>query len=167
MSNFWASKLGRPSPPQQPPGSPQYGAPASSRPWWDQSAPPPSPGPQNPAQGYSQQDPGDLSPEEIQRHTKSARKARNSRGECPECGGSNYTTIGTKFFKNAGAVTQQRCFDCGYPITQQFSGMSGVSGGKVAGHARQVAHGGGDVYNFSGQSTQAPAFAAEHGGPGR
>lgn len=186
MSDFWTKKLGRQAPPQQPPPGPQHGAPAPQRPWWDQSAPPPPPAPQQPAQGYGgypqqgypqqqgyppqgypqQGYPQDPEQAEIERHTKHARKAKQN-STCPECGGPNYTSIGSQFFKNHGQVEQRRCFDCGYPITQQFSGMSGVTEGQAQGKARQVAHGGANVHNAQLGSTQAPLFASPHGGPGR
>ena len=194
--SFWAKKLnqGRPAPLELPYSIPQQHAPANSRPWWDQSAPveiQPGYGPSAQAQVlYDAQGnavlvgpngqvlavqgtPGDLSPEEIARHTKSARKAKSTE-TCPECGSGNYTIIGSKFTKN-GEVETKRCFTCGYPVVQRGSGMSGLTTGKATGTARQVAHGGiengftSTVVGVNGQPVLAPtpAFAAEHGGPGR
>ena len=111
--------------------------------------------------------PGDLSPEVIAHHTKSARKAKTSTEHCPACGSGDYSVIGTVFTKNNGQVESKRCFDCGYPVEQRFSGMAGLTtGGQTAGRTRQVEHGG-TQNNFSSKDTHAPSFAAEQGGPGR
>lgn len=98
-------------------------------------------------------------------HTKSARLARST-GTCPECGSGNYLTTARMVTKH-GQVETKKCFDCGYPVVQQFSGLSAVTKGKAVGKTRQVAHGGTQVHNFAGSDTAAPAWAAEQGGPGR
>jgi hypothetical protein len=179
--SFWAKKLGGQSAQQSVPG-PQPHAPASSRAWWDQSAPVQAEPVQSvpagaqvlyDAQGNAvmvapngqlmAQPPAELNPESIAHHSRSAHKAKST-DRCPKCGGPNYTTIGSVFTER-GQVESKRCFDCGYPVDNRESGTPG-RGGKVSGKTRQVEHGG-VVNNFFAQGREAPAFAAEHGGPGR
>ena len=173
MSDFWAKKLGQGNAPQAPASTPQQHAPASSRPWWDQSTPVQAQpveaapagtqvlydaqgnavlvGPNGQVMATHRPD-GDPS---VEVHTKSARKAKAG-GRCPECDSGNYTAINGQ---------TKRCFDCGYPVVQAFSGMGGLAQGKAVGKTRQVEHGG--TVNQFAVTTQAPSFAAEQGGPGR
>ena len=74
---------------------------------------------------------------------------------CPECGSGNYQTI-AKVATTRGMVESKRCFECGYPVVQQFSGMNSI----VSGHhgvpsqpARQVptAGGQGNIHNWHPQ----------------
>lgn len=187
MNDFWTRHLNGGRSPQPPAPAPQQHAPANSRPWWDQSTPVEvQSGYGTPAQAQvlydaadnavmvangqvmaTQVNANDLPPDIIECQTKSARLARgNSNNHCPACDSPDYSSIGTIFTKN-GQVETMRCFACGYPVEQRFSGMKGLTtGGKVEGKTRQVEHGG-IVPNFSGQQIQPPAFAAEQGGPGR
>jgi hypothetical protein len=47
---------------------------------------------------------------------------------CPGCGGDNYFSMGT---------AKPRCYDCGYPLEQQSTGMTGGDGSPAT-PARQV-----------------------------
>jgi predicted RNA-binding Zn-ribbon protein involved in translation (DUF1610 family) len=129
VSDFWSRKLGVQ---QQPAAQPQQSAPASSRPWWDQSAVvmPQGPHIQQPAaQGFS--------PE----HDFSKAKSARMDDRCPECGSNNYAPIATAKTRR-GAMETWRCFDCGYPVVQEFSGMASVGQGQAEGRSRQLDHGG-------------------------
>lgn len=52
-----------------------------------------------------------------------------SQGVCPGCGSDNFFAMGT---------AQSRCYDCGYPVVQRSSGMTGTGDGGPATPARQV-----------------------------
>jgi hypothetical protein len=45
---------------------------------------------------------------------------------CPSCRSKNYMKVGSQVTAT-GAVDAWRCYDCGYPIVQRGSGMSGIS----------------------------------------
>lgn len=62
---------------------------------------------------------------------------------CPGCGSGNYTKVGSVATAN-GSVSTYQCYDCGYPVVQQGSGVSGVasSSNGPARPARQVEGGG-------------------------
>jgi len=66
-------------------------------------------------------------------------KASSSRrhDRCPECGSGNYAP-------SAPGSQRLRCFDCGYPVLQQTSGLGSTSNnsGTAAIPAKQVASGG-------------------------
>lgn len=47
---------------------------------------------------------------------------------CPGCGGNNYFSMGQ---------AKPRCYDCGYPVEQQSSGLTGSEAGPAK-PARQV-----------------------------
>lgn len=187
MNDFWSRKLGG-RPTQAPPSVPQQAAPASARPWWDQTTAPIAPGPQQPAQGaappgsyeefqaaqyqqyLAQQQQQQLL---VQRSLQKAPSSQQSE-RCPNCDSGDYAATAKAFTRN-GEVSTKRCFDCGYPVLQRTSGMGAMTGVPMGGHARQVAHGGA-INNFiapvvDGEGRRLlpaePAFMAEHGGPGR
>lgn len=101
--------------------------------WWSQKLGGPQPESTPPTQPYQppQQQPQQPQYAPPQQEQRTPASARNS-GSCPECGSGNY-----------GKVTQEsraRCYDCGYPITQSGTGVSGVrqpTGGAVQ-PAKQV-----------------------------
>lgn len=64
-----------------------------------------------------------------------------SQGTCPGCGGDNYFAMGS---------AQARCYDCGYPIEQQASGLTGNDGGPSKA-ARQVPSEGYQPQNITGR----------------
>lgn len=138
MNDFWARKLAQ----QQPPAPPQQSAPASSRAWWDTSAPVT---PQGPTQAQYQQ--------EAPPQTKAASARVTDR--CPSCGSKDYAPIG-RGVGPGGGFQAWRCFDCGYPVEQQFSGMASVSDAPVAGRTKQISHDGGGLNsNYQPQNTAA------------
>lgn len=99
MSDFWANKLAaiQPAEPRQEPVQ----AP-STAPWWSDQVPtPPAP------QQHQQMAPAPQAP--------APTKAQSARSDerCPACTSGNYFAV-------VGA--KARCYDCGYPIVQQFSG---------------------------------------------
>ena len=65
------------------------------------------------------------------------RRAQSSKltDHCPECNSGNY-------FAPRG-TQRMRCYDCGYPIQQQGSGLSGSADGKPVQRAKQVGQGDG------------------------
>lgn len=56
--------------------------------------------------------------------------ASKKAGICPECGSGNYGRL--------TATTNERCFDCGYPIQQSGSGVSTEGANLPTHRARQV-----------------------------
>lgn len=63
--------------------------------------------------------------------------ASNEAGVCPECRSGNYMP-----FRDPRGNTLNRCYDCGYPVIQQGSGMSIQGASEVSGPvtpSRQVA----------------------------
>ena len=116
-SNWWAEKLG--------------GAPASQS-----STPAVSPPPSNiyRATPGAPNTPVNYDPNQDQLVTR-AQSARSA-DRCPGCNSGNYMSA-----PNGG---RPRCYDCGYPLIQQGSGLagSGTSGG-AATPAKQVGQGGG------------------------
>ncbi len=60
---------------------------------------------------------------------------------CPGCGGDNYFSMGQ---------AKPRCYDCGYPVEQQTSGVTGTEAGPAK-PARQVAGGGYQPGNIIGR----------------
>jgi hypothetical protein len=177
--NWWANKVGNPTPQRQAP-PPQT---VQQQPWWSPQQPtPPQPEPQYAPPGsqvlYDAQ--GNavlvgangqvLSTHQMQQGDPLAGRRlppSASRGDrCPECGSGDYAITGKGFNKSSGSFDVWKCFDCGYPVKQEFSGMSDITGGQAVGKAQQVAHGGLQS-NYAPQQTQAPSFAAEQGGPGR
>jgi len=63
-----------------------------------------------------------------------------SQSICPGCGGDNYFSMGT---------AKPRCYDCGYPIEQQSTGMTGTGEGGPVTPARQVPSAGYQPQNTS------------------
>lgn len=63
-----------------------------------------------------------------------------SQGLCPGCGSDNYFSMGTN--------AQARCYDCGWPIVQQSTGMTGEG---PAIPSRQVASDGYQPQNIIGR----------------
>lgn len=68
-----------------------------------------------------------------------------SQGVCPGCSSDNYFAMGTN---------QPRCYDCGYPVVQQSSGMTGNGDGGPATPARQVPSSGYQPTNTSAGKIQ-------------
>ena len=115
-SNWWASKLG---------GQPSQSSVPVSPPTQVPYAPPP--------QQPNVQVNYDAQTDQLTKKAQS--KKLNER--CPECDSGNY-------FAPKG-TQRMRCYDCGYPIMQQGSGMAGNSsaqGGTVQ-RAKQVGQGDG------------------------
>lgn len=137
MSDFWARRLGAPTPqPQQAPQTvPQQPAAASTAPWWAPS-------------GWGRTEPVPAAPVSYQQAPEtnayggteegSAKKAPSARktDTCPECGSGNYLV------DSQGRA--RPCFDCGYPIVQSGSGGGGLPAGQggPATPTRQTADGG-------------------------
>jgi ribosomal protein S27AE len=115
-ANWWANKLGAPTPrqsevPVAPPQQVPYTPPAQQP---------------NVQVNYDPQ------------NDQLTRKAQSNKlnDRCPECDSGNY-------FAPKG-TQRMRCYDCGYPISQSGSGLpSGGTGGAPAQKARQVGQGGG------------------------
>ena len=99
MSNWWADKLA---------GKP----PAQSTP----PVRPPAPIPLNPQAMPTHRLPVQYDAETDQVTTKASHVRKAS--QCPECYSGNY-------FQMPGS-NYMRCYDCGYPIVQSGSGMSGM-----------------------------------------
>jgi hypothetical protein len=110
-NNFWAKKLGAPTPTQSAPTV--YNQPQSV----------PAPVGQQPQQG------GDTSG-----HDFSKANHLQKSGECPECRSGNFMQVGTQA-NRSGTFAVMRCFSCGYPKTQSGSGV-GISGGSNSGPAK-------------------------------
>lgn len=64
---------------------------------------------------------------------------RSQAGSCPGCGGDNYFSMGQG---------KPRCYDCGYPIEQQSTGMTASGPSKPA---RQVQSSGYQPTNIQGR----------------
>jgi len=152
---FWDRKLGnaQPAQPAQPPAQPQQ----QQAPWWQLTTTPAQQQPQGQyQQPVQQQTPTPVTDKTVmndsdpnmpvfQRVQSVSAKAQNvankqeRHGQCPECSGTNYAQV-------AGAG-KARCFDCGYPVMQQFSGLAGssvMSDGSPAQMARQINNGAGN-----------------------
>ena len=112
-SNWWAQKLGSPAPAPRP----AVQQPPVYVPPAPPAAPPPSVNPPRP--------PGGADPQ----------------GRCPSCGSGNYVATGSIVTMN-GSVPSMRCYDCGYPITQSGTGISGIAPNAPAGKAIQIPNGG-------------------------
>lgn len=108
-ADWFAKKLGGGAPPPRPsPGVPpqQPAAPAYQQ----------APAPQQPVDPNTVKpgDPGSLSHALATGQTKGGAAAKaNATGTCPECGSGNYI-----FMRN---MKTHRCYDCGYPVVQEFS----------------------------------------------
>lgn len=126
MSDFWANKLAasQSAPPRQEPVQPP-----ASTPWWAEAAPP-DPGPQqtNVSHGPT------VTPHPIQPATSTKAQSARSSAVCPGCASGNYfAVVGSK----------PRCYDCGYPVVQQFSGAGMPSSrGETATPTHQLPPGG-------------------------
>lgn len=178
MSGFWERKLGTPPTPSAPTPQSVTPAPTNGQPWWQNPQGVPQQAQAVPfQQGQVVQDAagnqfvvqnGQLVPLQ-QQDPLAGRKLPKSAGQkdtCPECGSPDYAITGKGFNKQSGSFDVWKCFDCGYPVKQEFSGMTDVTGAAAGGATKQVSYGG-LANNFTPQQTQAPAFAAEQGGPGR
>lgn len=67
---------------------------------------------------------------------------QRNQGVCPGCGGDNYFST---------ASSRARCYDCGYPLEQQGSGLSGTTSGGTSTPARQVPSAGYQPGNIIGR----------------
>lgn len=139
--SFWDKHLAPPAQAQDP--APPRG------PWW---APDFSRG-VTPQPGVPQQA---VPHDELAGHDFSRATSRKSTERCPECDSPNYAKVGTKTGQN-GTFDVKRCFGCGYPKIQEFSGMAQL-GGEVDGRTRQVADAGALVHNWHPQDTRAGAL---------
>lgn len=106
----------------------------SSSSWWAQKLGTPTPPSTPPYQQPSQQP---VLPVQQQQQPvyQPSRVPQRSNSNCPGCGSGNYGQMTPE--------TRARCYDCGYPLVQQGSGMTvgqGSSGPTRA--ARQAAGGG-------------------------
>lgn len=102
MSDFWANKLARMQPAQ--PRQEPVQAPTTA-PWWAADAPP---------QQHTNINQGPtLTPHPAQVATSTKAQSARSNAHCPACNSGNYFAVG-------GAAP--RCYDCGHPVIQQFSG---------------------------------------------
>lgn len=122
------------------PQAPQPQAPASSRPWWDQSAP------------VTPRPPADYQPVPQEQPTQAPSARVQDR--CPECGSKDYAPIG-KGVGPGGTFQAWRCFDCGYPVDNSTRGMGMISNAPVQGKARQIAERGGTTSNYQPTNTAA------------
>lgn len=100
-NDWWSKKLGAPAPRQSTPPT----APAPSVPYVPQ--------PQQPNVQVN------YDPNQDQLVTKA--KTAKMYDVCPDCGSGNY-------FAPQG-TQRMRCYDCGYPITQSGSGITGTGSG--------------------------------------
>lgn len=133
--SFWASKLS---------SSPAPAAPAQpvTIPWWQDMTPPapqpaPSPGAVLPGTGITTEAAARQAAAEG--HDVSRAEHIRHEGNCPSCGGGDYLS--------APGGGRKRCFDCGYPLIQQGSGLNVSRSGKGT-QARQVDAGGAIVHNY-------------------
>jgi hypothetical protein len=112
MTNFWAEKLGvRNSP------SPTATQPVVA--WWSTSEPqPPSTVPYETT----------IVPQTYQ--VRPAENASTRGSSCPECGSGNYM--------QPARNVAHRCFDCNYPMRQEFTGQAAGNGTPHGKPVRQV-----------------------------
>ena len=119
-ANWWAQKLAQQS---------------------GQAAPVPQGRPANmPPMPPSQQPMQVMPPFQAQPQTKA--QSANQSASCPDCGSGNYFS--------ATPQTQQRCYDCGYPVQQSGSRFGGLAGANVEGAAKQAAGNQSGSWNPSG-----------------
>lgn len=129
MADFWSKRLARQT------GAPQPNSPSpvvqQQQPWWqeEQTPQPAQPQQQVPqqqaAQGRQYSDAADFlingtesDVAKIKRPSTANGGVSIKRETCPECGSANYL----HFNKNSPSGGTFRCFDCGYPVSQEFSG---------------------------------------------
>lgn len=117
-----------------------------SQDWWSRKltgAPAPKPAPPAPAPpSYGanlQPMPNPYNSPPTQVAPKKTTYEKNQ-GTCPECGSDNYY-VGTT----------SRCYDCGYPVVQQGSGIGATGGEGPAKAARQVPSQGFQPTNIQGR----------------
>lgn len=140
MSDFWGNVF-KPAPRSatgQITGS-RVDAVFTQQPWWQD--PPGSPEPvSHPVLGPT----GQLTSEQVARaaqaegHNVSRAQHLKNEDNCPGCGGGDYMS--------PPGSTRRRCFDCGYPIVQQGSGVTISTNSGTP--ARQVASGGKVTRNY-------------------
>lgn len=142
--DFWAEKA-RENTKVRPYQAPAYQAPGS-KPWWSDEQPrqpEPQPRPQARIPGQFTQEEQEI----IDASTAHATMVRGS-GNCPGCGGTNYTSLGKVPGPN-GLFDNMRCFDCDYPLKHDVPpDFTSVTGRKMA---RQHETGGGVVNNYHPQ----------------
>lgn len=134
---FWDKKIGVPQQhqqthAQQPPVQPQQ----QQAPWWQLTTTPEVHQPQEQYQQPQQYQQQYQQPDSIEQaiaqggeglftggvHVVQLNQKHAKTGYCPECNSGNYNTQ-----RSTTGITVGRCFDCGYPIQQRGSGMSGIS----------------------------------------
>lgn len=145
-NNFWNKKMG--VPPQQAQAPSAQAPQGEQAPWWQLTSTPQQQAQHQPAY---QQTPVRLTDktevvdpsimpgtqvwdriQSVSTKTQNLASKQERHGLCPECAGTNYAQM-------PGA--KGRCFDCGYPIVQEFSGIGGsavLSDGKPSQPTRQV-----------------------------
>lgn len=112
-NNWWAQKLGG----QAAPATPQFQQPTPPQQYQSPYPPLNNPAAMQPmTQAVPNQLDGRLIPQSSRTDTS-----------CPGCRGNNYATVGSIATQN-GSVEAKRCYDCGYPLVQAGSGMSGIRG---------------------------------------
>lgn len=108
-ADWFAKRLGT-APPQQAPGPTPHQQPV----YRQQPAAPAQPQQPVDPNNVKPGDPGSFSHALEQGQTRGGDAVKASAtGDCPECGSGNYIKI-----KKTGSF---RCYDCGYPVVQDFS----------------------------------------------
>jgi hypothetical protein len=116
-SNWWANRLNG-----QPQAPPTY-----------------TPPPQTQLPGYLTPNPQYQSPQKIDPRHRELNDSAPSAGRCPGCGGDNYATVGA-VATMTGSVPAMRCYDCGYPLTQSGSALTGIAPQGPTQRAHQIAN---------------------------
>lgn len=106
MSSFW-EKRGLVGPPQVTIEQPTHTS--QVQPWWQS---------ERPVQQQQVMPQQLVQQPQVAEYTTTKASASRKAGQCPECQSGNYLAMTTK----NGDV--ERCYDCGYPVMQAFSGMS-------------------------------------------
>lgn len=140
MSDFWSRVAGNPAP-----TAPAYTGPpvATKTPWWQD---PPTQQPAASPYGVQAASGGQLTTEQVARaaqaegHNISRAQHLKNEENCPGCGGGDYMS--------PPGSTRRRCFDCGYPLVQQGSGVSVTTSSGKGTAARQVDAGGKIAHNY-------------------
>lgn len=110
MSNWWAARLS---------GGGNYGTSTTNR----TPTPPSREGPARPA-------PPPTTNQQPQPHSQRPPQSSLQQDHCPACGSSNY--MQAPQYPNSA----KRCLECGYPVVQSGSGVSGV--GQTDGSVKQA-----------------------------